>query len=324
MTKVSRFEATTKGNYYLIPGHKATLLPKGTRLTIFGQLPNKRWRCCAEVLKTENPNSDENPGQSIMQSSGDSEELEVGPEDEKTSLLKNETTDSVKSSIQILIGSVPTSLLVELGGEESTILPDIGGTPLDSPVEKSREFPLYPSPPASPYSKHRSNSIISGEEKSYGDRPPPKAACKFIPDEEAPWPKDFSVPSPSSCRSSTTTSRSTTPSDTPEGSLNGSTERLNNLEDDQSAEKCPNTQSIPTVVTEVIDSNEDMVPRKERAESNISSSSIPVTFIGSETEDDREITVIDVSSSPTQTPKLDPRIRSLMSEDTGMLFYVII
>ena len=178
---------------------------------------------------------------------------------------------------------------------------------MDSPVEESREFPLYPSPPASPYSKHRSNSIISGEEKSYGDRPPPKAACKFIPDEEAPWPKDFSVPSPSSCRSSTTTSRSTTPSDTPEGSLNGSTERLNNLEDDQSAEKCPNTQSIPTVVTEVIDSNEDMVPRKERAESNISGSSIPVTFIGSETEDDREITVIDVSSSPTQTPQTGPQ-----------------
>lgn len=292
----------------MVPGHKATLLQKGRKLTIFGQLPNKRWRCCAEVVREEGQNDEEiSEGSSVNRDSKHQGERQP---DASSSSSEKETKRSAKRSTQILIGSVPSSLLVELDREEPLILPSEGGTPLDSPVD-SQEFPIYPSPPSSPYSKHRSSSIITGSEKSYGERPSPRATRKFIPDEEAPWPDEFPMPSTPSCQSSRTTSRSTTPSNSPGGSLNGSVERLDDFGNEESSGK--NLQNDPNVVSSKSDG---MVSREERAESSISGSSdIPVTYIGSETEDDR---VIDVSRSPSQTPKVNPRIRDLISKETGM------
>ncbi|XP_062519153.1 uncharacterized protein LOC134194244 isoform X2 [Corticium candelabrum] len=40
--------ATASKKYYLIPGYQQSLIKPGTKLTIFGQLPNGRWRCRAE------------------------------------------------------------------------------------------------------------------------------------------------------------------------------------------------------------------------------------------------------------------------------------
>ena len=48
MTKVRQFQATTKTAYLLVPGFPDTLLPAGTALSVFGQLPNGRWRCCVQ------------------------------------------------------------------------------------------------------------------------------------------------------------------------------------------------------------------------------------------------------------------------------------
>ena len=225
-----------------------------------------------------------------------------------SSSIENENKKPARSSTQILIGSVPTSLLVELDREEPLSLASVEGTPPDSPVE-SEEFPTYPSPPLSPYSKHRSTSSNVGADRSYGERPSPRATRKFIPDEEQTWVVDFPSSSSFSCQSSATTSRSTTPSDSPGGSINGSAERLLNLETEELVERNGNLQNIPNA------SKNDNCETLVTGSSISRSSDIPVTYIGSETEDDREITVIDVSSSPSSTPKVNPRICSLKSEE---------
>lgn len=43
------FKCNTKHDYLLIPSRIETFLPAGTKVTIFGQLPNKRWRCIVEI-----------------------------------------------------------------------------------------------------------------------------------------------------------------------------------------------------------------------------------------------------------------------------------
>lgn len=42
------FKATASQKYYLAPGHKNSLIKPGTKITVFGLLPNGRWRCQVE------------------------------------------------------------------------------------------------------------------------------------------------------------------------------------------------------------------------------------------------------------------------------------
>ena len=42
------FKATASKKYYLVPGHQNSLIKPGTKITVFGLLPNGRWRCQIE------------------------------------------------------------------------------------------------------------------------------------------------------------------------------------------------------------------------------------------------------------------------------------
>lgn len=55
--KKKELTCCTTQDYYLVPGRMSTFIPAGTKVTVFGQLPNKRWRCLVEMdelIKTMN------------------------------------------------------------------------------------------------------------------------------------------------------------------------------------------------------------------------------------------------------------------------------
>jgi len=43
------FTCTTNRDYFLVPGRIETFIPRGTKVNVFGQLPNGRWRCVVET-----------------------------------------------------------------------------------------------------------------------------------------------------------------------------------------------------------------------------------------------------------------------------------
>lgn len=47
--KRDEFMCVTKQDYFLVPGRIETFIPAGTKVMIFGQLPNRRWRCLVEM-----------------------------------------------------------------------------------------------------------------------------------------------------------------------------------------------------------------------------------------------------------------------------------
>eukprot|EP00118_Oscarella_pearsei_P014121 m.119129 g.119129 ORF g.119129 m.119129 type:complete len:962 (+) comp37673_c1_seq1:80-2965(+) len=42
------FVATVAKKYYLVPGHEGSVLKPGSKVTVYGKLPNGRWRCSAQ------------------------------------------------------------------------------------------------------------------------------------------------------------------------------------------------------------------------------------------------------------------------------------
>ena len=140
VTKVRQFQATTKAAYLLVPGFPDTLLPAGTALSVFGQLPNGRWRCCVQ-----------RPGTSAQPPDT------ASPASSSTSLGRAQNNSS-----EVLIGSVPSSLLAEL--DELPPRPAVevpqfdltsDGTPTVSPNSTPRRHSPASSPPGSPYSPHK-------------------------------------------------------------------------------------------------------------------------------------------------------------------------
>lgn len=160
MTKVCQFQATTKADYYLVQGFPATFLSKGTALTVFGQLPNGRWRCCVELAAPSGEPEGADSGVSSRASSSTS--------------LGDKSTRTQNSSSELLIGSVPSSLLAELDeapppqfGEIPKIDLTLDGTPTVSPDSTPRQRSPLPSPPGSPYSPHR-----GGDRRPAGEKQP--------------------------------------------------------------------------------------------------------------------------------------------------------
>lgn len=201
VVKVKKFIATTKADYYLVPGYKSTLIPKGTQINVLGQLSNQRWRCYVDLPKTStNVNSSHTP-------------------DRNTAGIENPSA----ACSERLLGSVPTSLLHELDDiEPSPTLPktDLSILPLGTPDVTPNVSP-HPSPPPSPYSPHKPNASNQGEESEGFQRRSPTNLQRFVPsmdlsDVDA-W-EQFVIPSPPS---TPVTSRSTTPSMSPSESLEG-------------------------------------------------------------------------------------------------------
>eukprot|EP00794_Sanderia_malayensis_P017438 gene17437-19182_t len=75
---------TAAQDYYLIPGRIDTFICKGTKMTLFGQLPNKRWRCWIEI-------------NDVIQSMNNLiTETEHNKRDEKD---QNDSNEAIKSSL---------------------------------------------------------------------------------------------------------------------------------------------------------------------------------------------------------------------------------
>lgn len=81
MTRIE-FSATAKNNYFLVIGRPDTLIPEGRTITIFGRLPNGRWRCFMDREDDHRGSCNDSNGHDIHS--------------------------------YPLIGSVPTSVIVEL------------------------------------------------------------------------------------------------------------------------------------------------------------------------------------------------------------------
>ena len=238
-------------------------MTKSTRLTVFGQLPNGRWRCCVELPVSE----EEYNGQDsavTSQTSSVASLAETNEEERRTTSNPGNVVDKNARTLQLHIGSVPSSLLVELDTvchHKDMAVPKVNvmedGTPTVSPESTPVQLSPAPSPPGSPYSPHRCVQRKALEEKT-----PTQSHWKYFSDEnsgEKGILEHIRFPSPPSTPSSTVTSRSTSPSQSLEGSL----EMLN------------------------LDTADEGDPPQD------SESDVPVTYIGGESEDDRQETVID-------------------------------
>ena len=204
VVKRCEFKSKTNKDYYLLPGYKRTLLPRGSEVTVLGQLSNNWWRCFVELRQNT----------STGFSNGCHSETSSLAESTSSIYISDDNSSGIRPEKETLIGSVPTSLLVELRLSTTTKLPmkDDDGTPMGSP----EETPL-PSPPLSPYSPHKSD----------GDSLPNRSSLRrSIVSENLSqhdvW-EQFCIPSPPS---SPATSRSTSPSLTPSASPAGSLEAL--------------------------------------------------------------------------------------------------
>lgn len=296
------FQSTTNKDYLLIPGYPHTLIPKGTEITILGQLSNNRWRCCVDRPK-KTPAILTNGTHSNTSSEVESiSSFEINDEDGFINSSSNTET---------FIGSVPTSLIVELSRTSASRLKHEDGTPVASPEETPQLSP-YPSPPLSPYSPHKRESLPNNKRSSLR-----RSIASENLSEQDIW-EQFCLPSPPS---SPATSRSTSPSLSMSGSLGGSLEELDfghttrigdentggNLGDEKMGNEImgggtvDNQGGFPRVaLRQRNEGGEGNVLRRHR-EAILMDDNVPETYIGSDSEDDRKVTVID------EVPPHEPR-----------------
>ncbi|XP_078343824.1 uncharacterized protein LOC144629485 isoform X1 [Oculina patagonica] len=267
------FQSTTCKDYCLIPGHPRTLIPKGTELTILGQFSNNRWRCFVELPRKKST------GLTNGQNSGSSSEVE--------SILSFEIGDDDSvTNTDVLIGSVPNSLLVELSNVAASKLKFEDGTPVASPGDTPQLSPL-PTPPLSPYSPHKNDRDSFPNKRSSLRR---SIASENLSEQDI-W-EQFCIPSPPS---SPVTSRSTSPSLSPSCSPGGSLEDLDfdnkvNNEDTRPEE---NGHYPEVALRQKKDGGRQELNVRSHREAILMDSDIPETYIGSDSEDDRMVTVID-------------------------------
>ncbi|XP_067018939.1 uncharacterized protein [Acropora muricata] len=257
-----RFESRTSKDYLLIPGHPRTLIPKGTDVTILGQLSHHRWRCFVDLPKKS----------CVTLANGDRSQSETSSE--VGSILSEDISEeegipNANSNTETLIGSVPTSALVEFSRLSQHKPED--GTPTASPEDTPQLSP-FPSPPHSPCVSRRSSMGSFPNNRRSSLR---RSIASENLSEQDIW-EQFCIPSPPS---SPATSRST--------SLSLSSSLVGSLDDfdvDQAArneEKNGNEQT----------GNENL--GNDRMGSGDNVDDVPETYIGSDSEDDRMVTVID-------------------------------
>ena len=267
------FQSTTNKDYCLVPGHPRTLIPKGTELTILGQFSNNRWRCFVELPKktlTRLTNG---------QNSGSSSEVE--------SISSFDTTeDESRTDKDFLIGSVPNSLLVELNNSAASKLKFEDGTPIASPGDTPQLSPL-PTPPLSPYSPHKNERELLPNKRSSLRR---SIASENLSEQDI-W-DQFCIPSPPS---SPVTSRSTSPSHSLSCSLDGSLEDLDvdNTVSNENARPEESGNYHEVSLRQKKDGGRNELNFRSHREAMLMDDDIPETYIGSDSEDDRMVTVID-------------------------------
>ena len=261
-----RFESRTSKDYLLIPGHPRTLLPKGTDVTILGQLSHHRWRCFVDLPKKS----------CVILANGDRSQSETSSE--VGSILSEDISEeegilNANSNTETLIGSVPTSALVEFSRLSQHKPED--GTPTASPEDTPQLSP-FPSPPHSPCVSRRSSMGSFPNNRRSSLR---RSIASENLSEQDIW-EQFCIPSPPS---SPATSRSTSVSLS--SSFVGS---LDDFDVDQAArneEKNGNEQTG----NERMGSGDDSPELRETTLVD----DVPETYIGSDYEDDRMVTVID-------------------------------
>lgn len=278
VTRRCEFHSTTTKDYFLIPGHSRTLIPKGTELTVLGQLPNNRWRCCVELPRSKSTGL------------ANGQHLESSSEVESISSFDtadDENITNTKPNTDILIGSVPNSLLNDLSNLISCKLKCEDGTPVASPGVTPQLSP-FPSPPHSPYSPHKNNRDSSPGKRSSLRR---SIASENLSEQDI-W-EQFCIPSPPS---SPVTSRSTSPSMCLSCSPGGSLEDLDFVDKESCETVNPeeNKECSEVILRQGREKDErDLSVLKSRREATFMIDDIPETYIGSDSEDDRMVTVID-------------------------------
>ena len=152
------FSATAKQNYFLVIGRPDTLIPEGQTFTIFGRLPNGRWRCSMDR------------------------------EDRQGSSNCNDTQDI---NSYPLIGSVPTSVIVELN-QPSSIKDYVDslsissnetsppGTPTDDLSTTSSNSFNYDDIPSSQSPRRSSDAVVPGSQS------PRRSSDAVVPSSQPP------------------------------------------------------------------------------------------------------------------------------------------
>ena len=256
-----------------MPGHPRTLIPKGTEVTILGQFSNNRWRCFVELPRKASTRLTNG------QNSGSSSEVE--------SISSFDATENESHTYNdILIGSVPNSLLVELNNLAASKLKLEDGTPVASPGDTPQLSPL-PTPPLSLYSPHKNEQDLLPNKRSSLRR---SIASENLSEHDI-W-EQFCIPSPPS---SPVTSRSTSPSLSLSCSLGGSLEDLDvdNTVGDENARPEESKNYPEVALRERKDVGRNELNFRSHREAILMEDDIPETYIGSESEDDRMVTVID-------------------------------
>ena len=287
------FQSTTTKDYLLIPGHPRTLIPKGSEMTILGQLSNKRWRCCVELAKRTS---------SAVLANGTSSETSSEVESISSFDINDEDGFvNTSSNKETFIGSVPTSLLVELSRASISGLKYEDGTPIASPGDTPQLSP-HPSPPHSPYFPHKNDKHSIPNNKRSSLR---RSIASENLSEHDIW-EQFCIPSPPS---SPVTSRSTSPSLSYSGSVGGSLEDLDYDHSARRSEEMENENTEKGIMEnkEVENGGYPQVSLRQRKEDEgrkalkirshreaiFMDDNVPETYIGSDSEDDRMVTVID-------------------------------
>ena len=273
MVRRCEFQSTTNNDYCLVPGHPRTLIPKGTELTILGQFSNNRWRCYVKLPRKTSTRLTNG------QHSGSSSEVE--------SISSSDANkDESGADNDILIGSVPNSLLVELSNPAASKLKLEDGTPVASPGDTPQLSPL-PTPPLSPYSPHKNERESLPNKRSSLRR---SIASENLSEQDI-W-EQFCIPSPPS---SPVTSRSTSPSLSLSCSLGGSLEDLDvdNTVSNENAIPVESRNYPEVALRERKDGRRNELNFRSHREAMLMDDDIPETYIGSESEDDRMVTVID-------------------------------
>jgi hypothetical protein len=180
MTRIE-FSATAKKDYFLVIGRRDTLIPEGQTFTIFGRLPNGRWRCFLDRADRQGSCED-----------NDRQDIHSYP----------------------LIGSVPTSVITELN--EPCRIKDLvdslsissyesspPGTPADdlsttssnsftfdvipdsqSPRRSSDVLPSSQASRSEPYSNHKYGNTLTlpnGPLPTTDQNPPPTRPTQITP-----------------------------------------------------------------------------------------------------------------------------------------------
>ncbi|XP_065051634.1 microtubule-associated serine/threonine-protein kinase 2-like isoform X2 [Rhopilema esculentum] len=164
---------TTAKDYYLVPGRRDTFVCKGTKMTLFGQMSNKRWRCWIEI---DNLVSSMNSLLPNAEASSDKNNNGETLFDKNKKYLSNLTKEDFENRGYPMIGSVPTSLVEELQNFTSSNCNETNPEEIktaeeekdasekkDASDENGREF-VKETPPTSPVLQMKDTS--TEEEKS--------------------------------------------------------------------------------------------------------------------------------------------------------------